>query len=1554
MGWKNPFEFFDDIKDSAFEFIYSKGESAVEGIPEPVREELGVITKPVVVGTKVATRTVSAGLDFPIQALSNSLAFLYNNPELYAPLPVKNLRGPGFKKNESSYLDQLKGIVTNTTAGQAIADALPGGDKLNVGSGFFVEGQIPEDVAAGRAETFPTTYGFGFTVGRAFATPLADVGLIEPGDTAWNTISGGIDATYTLLADPVNLFPAGAVLGLGKLGDIPLVAGARAGKRAKVTTTLTNKSRKVLEKAVEEGRLVLDAAGGINNGRRTVNPNNWEAFKLTPKGKKFAESFSGPQSGTAAEIWRRSGGAIPPGTAVKLQKANTVDEVITIFDDAVYAADPMTHIRTMPGIDPRPVVTKTGVAIKGNVSRYRPFADTLPESTDFPLNNPLTAAKNADSVMGVLEVPLPLRNRLMTEMFQAFDQADDTVIFEWLNKFEDVVIKDQLKKWNYTDDEVSRIASWKRKFEATVSGYVTDSAGSSVPLPWLVGGTRGGYGPLLISQQLKVNPILIDPVDLRQIADRLGPVRSRLEKARRTIVEETIDPVTGEKIILETKPNKLVNTPVALVEAAGDLVDWSMSRVWKANILIRPKYLLKTLPEEEARLAASGIFDHHYQYIMQLFKNTNNVDAMGRVIRTARQASKMEAELAEANRLLRKFDNLKSAGTTTLYNLPIDDVITSQINKIASLENGLTVFDARIVDLLPGMDDAILRGQANKSYDLMQNPAAVSGAVSRGHVQSVERLVNPELWATAFAQRIAERASNGYIRKIAQDLIDGKSIDEITTRFHTGDLKPVLGEYIKNQARVDPKYIWDFDGVRAFVKKNIDDIQLYAMDDDSLLEAIAKNKFDGEELSGRRGFAAYTGDKNLDFKPNNLLKSYIKKMYSESDLAPARINYFPSVFDSANDTRNARTRISNRYDALLSFAWDGVYGAASDKLVRVPTWNQAKWQRIIELVPVMDKAEADKLVETVKKTNIIKSLKDDIIEAAADAQGEMTVEDVNLLGELFATRFTKDTYFDASRKTKFGASHRKIFPFFDAFVELTGSAAKLATNPKVIHRADQLMGELRQNTFFGTDIDGDGKKDSFLYKDPVSGEEMYAVSVGGGFLKEWRKNGLDFRVGNSLSGLSMVTTAYPGIGPVVAFPLIKMLPDSSDFDKIRDLIAPFGIPDLSSPDIAQFLIPGASDQVMRILGSSGLELFSKVKDRQKAAQSVIRALQVASATKDYDPATPGQQGPTGYDSIEQWQADGKELGTKIYGLIGWAGLFLPGAPIAQWTAKTRNGNVLIGVVAQRWNQIDKMGDKNGLDYQDKLELLVNEWGNENFVAFMQPITDRSIVGSSSTKEYYDWYRQNKTVVDKYQNVGGYFSPKSSELDPDVWNIQKLAGDVQYKDPKQFAINLESAIANFTFNRNMREVMNSISPDDMFGTLANLKIKEQKKIQIKAIQAAYPNWDRAAAATASQRNRRVQLIEARKFIAEPSVQDNDAVKAATEYFKYRDANVAYTVGNFPQVTEDNWSSASKIRGAVVLRQALWDEGERLAEKYPQFVNLWQNVLSREFISVEVED
>jgi hypothetical protein len=274
-------------------------------------------------------------------------------------------------------------------------------------------------------------------------------------------------------------------------------------------------------------------------------------------------------------------------------------------------------------------------------------------------------------------------------------------------------------------------------------------------------------------------------------------------------------------------------------------------------------------------------------------------------------------------------------------------------------------------------------------------------------------------------------------------------------------------------------------------------------------------------------------------------------------------------------------------------------------------------------------------------------------------------------------------------------------------------------------------------------------------------------------------------------------------------------------------------------------------------------------------------MQVVQAAKDYDPVTPGQQGPTGYQSLEQWQQDGKELGLKIYGLIGWAGMFLPGAPIAQWSAKTKQGNVLISVLSQRWNQIDKDGDKIGLEYQDKLEQFINEFGSENLLAFLQPITDRSITGSNSSKEYYNWYRNNKGVVDKYPDVGGYFAPESGGLDPDVWNIQKIAGDVSYKDPEKFAKNLESAIANFLFNRNVREFEDSIPAHERGTKAAEQAIKAEKKRLAQGLTKAYPNWDRASAATQNEAQRRLQFEQIRLFSQEPSQRDNPVVKSVNE-------------------------------------------------------------------------
>jgi hypothetical protein len=50
-----------------------------------------------------------------------------------------------------------------------------------------------------------------------------------------------------------------------------------------------------------------------------------------------------------------------------------------------------------------------------------------------------------------------------------------------------------------------------------------------------------------------------------------------------------------------------------------------------------------------------------------------------------------------------------------------------------------------------------------------------------------------------------------------------------------------------------------------------------------------------------------------------------------------------------------------------------------------------------------------------------------------------------------------------------------------------------------------------------------------------------------------------------------------------------------------------------------------------------------------------------------------------------------------------------------------------------------------------------------------------------------------------------------------------------------------------------------------------------------------------------------------------------------------------------LANDSWR---KAKAGSTLRQALYDYGYGLSEKYPDFAALWENVLSREFEPPEI--
>jgi hypothetical protein len=1547
MSWWNPGGIWDKAKDVA-EFVKENTvDPVVESSPGKwVRQNT---IDPAWTEVKGIARTGLSIADFPLQSMKNWGAFAYNNP-ITRMLIFKTLYTPDdFKKAEASTIDSLFGIVRNTTLGEQVSDLISG-RPVEQGQGIFPAGENEIEVARRRKETYPQIYGESFTLGRMYVAPLVDMGVVEPTSTLHSLFSGAIDATYTLAADPLNFVPAGAVLNIAGKLDVPLAASARAGVRAKVTTTLSPQSRKILEQAAEQGKFALDEMGVITTPTGEVfAATNWDAYKLTPKGSRFIDSFVGENSGTASQIWRASDGQIPPKTALRLAAAETYDEVVAIFDDAVRAGNTMENVRILPGLDPRPITTRAGVVIKSNARKYRPFGELLPESTSFPMNNPVKAVNNADNLMGSLEVPTELRNQLLDDLFKAFDSQDNTTVFDWLNTFEDKIIRHAFKDFNFTEDELVRITSWRKVFDEQLSEFVQNELGASTPLPWLIGsGGKEGYGPLYIYQMLKMDPILIDPEDLKFLINKAGTIRKKLEAGRRRVLDTELvkKGKQTKEIITEVEPT-LLEPLMKKVDQGGELVDFIVSKVWKANILMRPRYLMRALPEEMMRVYITGMIEHPGAYMMQIMFGKASKDVWGNSIVTSRQAAKASAEVADLERRINVYNKIINSGGKEFRGKNVLKLREEALNKLDEAKITIEDYDFRLQNELPMIDEALIGAVPDAAKSLMLEPAAMAATAKKYYPAKVQKSRDPVTWGKAVATQISQRASSVDVQQIARATLKGQTSDQIAKRFFDGDLKPVLEKYLKPLGNKNKDYVWDLEGIRNYVVQVVNDLEMYTMGDGLLYEVFATGKFNDEIVFGNN----YYKSGNI-VKANQDLATYIRKVHIDNPIAPDNIAYWPSVFEKTEEAN----RMGKMYDKLLSYGWGTFYGLPSDILSRNPLWNYARWQRVLELMPIMDPTEADEILKMATREKLPRALVDDMKEVAKRAAGELNREEVEILSSQFATTYTQNDLFSSIKKSRFGAAHRKTIPFYDAFRELSGAAMKMFMNPKFMHKADVVFGELRQNTELpgAIDRDGDGKKDPWLYRDPVSGDEMFAIPMPGFLFKEWKKNGLDLQFGNTLPGLSLITNLYPSLGPVVSWPLAKILPDSPEFDSWRKLIAPYGIPDIKDPmGLAPFLVPILGQQQLQMItGAMGLEMFSSLEERQKFSQIFLRALAATSSSKDYDPVTPGVQSPTGYESMKQWEEDAKELATKIYGTLGVAAAFMPGAPIAQWYAKSKTGTVLLGVLSERWSKINEQGDKEGFDYQDKLEAFVEEFGSEALIAFLQPVTDRRIVGSTSTKEFDNWYRNNRDVASKYNEVSGYFSPRSSELDPSVWFIQKLNGDVKYKDPKQFAKNVQSALANFVYNKNLRIYMESIPAEELKLKSVQAAITDYKRDLQTSLRKAYPDWDRATAATLARTETLKQISATRSMIKESSMQNNEVAIAAKEYLAARDANVGFAISNSTTIREDNWWRGSKQ--TEVLRQVLWEKGEQLAEKYPQFVNLWQNVLSREFVSLEIED
>lgn len=167
-----------------------------------------------------------------------------------------------------------------------IGEKLDKGERVDIGSGFFPAGEIAKEQAA-RAREFGTIDGHAITAGRLLASTLT-----EPGTRSYTVLSGLVDASIAIKADPA----AGVLAASSK---------ARAAKKLFVPTDAA----------------LVEAAGGVAGARKTTIAPSVAAWLDGEEGRKVTQFLA--EEPDFQKAWEATNKKIP--VKVLAQIADTDD-----------------------------------------------------------------------------------------------------------------------------------------------------------------------------------------------------------------------------------------------------------------------------------------------------------------------------------------------------------------------------------------------------------------------------------------------------------------------------------------------------------------------------------------------------------------------------------------------------------------------------------------------------------------------------------------------------------------------------------------------------------------------------------------------------------------------------------------------------------------------------------------------------------------------------------------------------------------------------------------------------------------------------------------------------------------------------------------------------------------------------------------------------------------------------------------------------------------------------------------------------------------------------
>jgi len=1559
------------------DFIGPAGGVEVAGIPFPSRISIKSLGAPV----RAVTKTVTAGFVGAADFIKSNFEYAMTHPGELSTFGVQSL--PIMTgKNKEDYLNTvIRGNILTQILKQAVTEG-----QLDLGGGFFPQGAAEEQATMYRDMGLPQVGGRSFTPGRAVVEPLIKEGYIDRDGYAASMISGLFDATFTLATDPGIYFdPIKALMntyGLGRTASLSFLEGKMAervneawaaerraaGLPADVPgvihlpggvdilpagTMIPRDVQMVIDDAVTkaiEGKPLsamdvpptVDYLPDLNSltsrktnfgvleqsdGTLRLNPMAIDAMPFTADGRRTLEKLA--SFNNVGELYDSFLGNIPIGAAVEIQTivdaakaAGTKVDMKAIHNvvrEMAFNPDPLYQVAEVPGVL-KQVVQQTGKQVANWVSGHtRQFA-TMPNSTFFSFDDPIASVKDMNQIMTIMKVPTEVRHNVLSDVINSVVKRETDKRFELGEKFNEAVVRAQLEPLGVDEEWIKTLSKYEGDTD-WVEQWSMDANGQGYPAAWW-GDNTGDVirmidlmpkGFMMVSPQ-HWERVIRETTNLWKL---LGPFRNS------KVMQELIPSVQRRLKIIQNGYMK----PVAL----------------GAPFPIR--MVTKILPDEIARIAATENFSIESLKILGIGGHAN-YNTMGVELLSAKEIIKISPILEHLGALYSELKEARAIGNgrnASVVQKLIDD-IESKHGTREEIQKKIDVFNERIETSLPGTGKTLvdvakgIMGEEIKDPTVLRymrtKMAPVFKDVDINGVPINPKSNKNQNWVTGTSRDIVAMSQDPVYKVIVETIMtEGLAgVDRLPDRFLNGDLRKLFDRYYALAERAQgtggmssTMPLTSIEGNTAWVQTMLNDVMTRSAGNPEILNHIATGLYDGKKISAPLTWMDKSPTSRHIYEATNEYKQWITENHLTNPLSA-----LAAPFEA---TEAIKDLVAQDNFLTKRFSW---YRDASLKYARNPLIQYTKWKTIIDLIPLMSPAEAQKLAQGLEKSKIADWIKDSVKAKVEFAQGTGTRKQVEILGSMVGDTRMDDVLYDSSKKSYFGSRHSLLFGFFDAWLEQWSVWARLiASNPSSLEKV-RLANE---------GLTGGADNKGFLFKDEDSGKQAVAVSMMG---PVYSYIGLNAEERITTQNLTVLGSPFPGFFGFGAFIFDSYVPKSNLFASARNTMFGRGDP-AAMGRIADYLVPAWAQPLAGVVASVGdrvtggnIDLFKNIEAWMVSEQSdSIRASTLNNVLTNI--VSNSGDTPLTTEERNQLLTDATNKTDQLMIFKFFLRLVLPGASMTKFFTETKNENITTGAILDDYSKLIEAEKAGG---QDASLALLQKYGSSAWIFFAGGTY--ALPGVKPTKEFGVWERDNSSLLDKYPLVAGYLGPQTGEFDPMEYGRQRSEGartviDIKTRQNKALS-NLAWALHN-----QKRDELVAIGTG-MGLSMSQIEANDTYKLEMKTnddkLKKQFPMWDSSNAQGES--NFFNKMMQIKEMVLDPKIASTPAGKALQIYWKQRESLIADVTASNPLLANDAWQESND---GIPTRQRLTENAEKLLKKYPEFAGLWDNVLSKEFEAVE---